>query len=423
MVSRKRPASTAGTRVNKKARPLPQAGKKYPPQPKGNNRRTGRRPAPTVKVNRIRHGAEIKFRKVRGGMRRRRATTGQLQKLSTVRNISRFHNVGPLDKGNDVGPMILGSALVSSTLNPGTLVGTGINSYVQCVPTTAPLSTATHFYTPCHMYLLNGTQYSGTAARVAYQTYLGFDGSVVFTPLAGASPAGLGAIGISEQWQGERESGTIVADRRYVRQDWYDINVCLRNAKAQATVYELMVVGFKDSHLDPLDTATTVHELSDRRAFYKALLGWGAKHPIQKDPGFSKARGRLRVYKKVTVVMDKQMNTENDASPDCKVVRWFIRDGRLYDYVWHANPGTQGDLEMKAQFLNQNKWGQQGLQNQTSLGIPKARARRWLVIRALDQTVTASDASADDSSFAVGTNTPSYDIILRKSETISITGE
>lgn len=363
--------------------------------------------------------AELKTYTAKIG-RKRKVTLKQIEKLTFARRITRFQNLGPIDKGVDRGANWLGTIITTSTTLTPSLVG-GNNIFVK---NNSDLSGAANFYRcPYHLYLLNSTSLTDQVSPLgpAIQPFIDMlNGKVDFVNLHGCKPD---LSGTSSQWQIESQNFGDVPNQKYIKQEWYDIRIALRNAIQQTTVFDIWVFQFKEGHLDPHSVPATVEELKDHKAFYQNLMSGGVNHPLM-NKGQNDVMRKIKIWRKYRVVMDKQQTTDSDASPDIKCVKMFIRDGKLYDYQYATAPAN--NVQLPATYtLQNNSWIPQGAANVINTELPKQRARLWLMIRALDTTTSSMAGGGGDevitSDDTLSSNTtPSYDIQIRKCESARI---
>lgn len=347
-------------------------------------------------------------------------TIKQLEKLTIARRITRFQNLGPLDKGVDRGANWLGT-IVTTTPTVSSAFAGGNNNFAKNMSDVS--GGAVHYRAPYHLFCLNSTSLTDVASPQgpALQPFIGIsDGNVNFASLYGCKPDLTGA---TTQWQTEYQNFGDAPSQKYIRHEWYDIRIGLRNAIQQTTVYDIWVFQFKDGYLDPLEIPGSVEEIKDRKAFYQSLMSSGVNHPLM-NKGQNEVYRKIKFWRKLRVVMDKQQTTDQDASPDLKTIKLFIRDGKLYDHQYASGPANT-TLLPSTYTLQNNSWIPQGAANVINAEYPKARARVWLMIRALDSTTSSTagnggdETITSDDTLSVNT-TPSYDIQIRHCESCRI---
>lgn len=343
-------------------------------------------------------------------------TTKQLAKLSTYRHILRYQNIAPTEKGVDRGAMWLTPVFCTNTTITGDYAG-GNNLFVKNNSVLAdPTVAGTFLRTPYHLYCLNMTNLSDAVTTgPALQPFIAKDtGAVSFTNMWGMKR---NSVDIETAWQTEWKSQGPPTAQKYIKQDWYQIKLALRNAQAQATWFDIWVFQFKDGYLDPFENPSSVEEIKDRKALYQGLAASSMTHPMMQRPGLSQVMKKLKFLKKVRIVMDKQSGNDMDLSPDVKLVNLFIRDGKMYDYQYAAQPTDSVNAGLDLSFAN--SYTEQGPASAINSEVPKARARVWLMVRAHDPTNVGSgntDQLPTNMDALTATLTPSYDVIIRKCE-------
>lgn len=373
----------------------------------------------TTVTNTSGSAAEYSSKKINLG-KKRKLTLRQMEKLSIARRITRFQNLGPIDKGVDRGANWLGT-IITTTPTVSSVFAGGNNNIAKNM---SDLSGVGAFYrTPYHLYCLNSTSLTDVASPQgpALQPFIDMaNGKVEFASLYGCKPDLSGA---TTQWQTEYQNFGDAPSQKYIRHEWYDIRIGLRNAIQQTTMFDIWVFQFKDGYLDPLESPSSVEEIKDRKAFYQSLMSSGVNHPLM-NKGQNEVYRKVKFWRKIRVVMDKQQTTDQDASPDLKSIKLFIRDGRLYDHQYASAPA--GTTQLPATYtLQNNSWIPQGAANVINAEYPKARARLWLMIRSLDCTTSSTagnggdETIVSDDSLSVNT-TPSYDIQIRHCESARI---
>lgn len=371
-------------------------------------------------------GTELSSAKYTLG-RKKKMTVGALTKFAVTKNICRFQNVGTLDRGKDRGAFWL--TPLTCALNTLTYTYVSAPDYFADNQSVLNASnTEGYLRCPYHMYLLNSTSLNEGNTTIGIQPFIcqatGNEGAFSYARLAGMNNSGTAVQGDADStdWITEWTNGGLKAlgnqDVKNIQQNWYDIKIALRNAKAQTTKFEILIISFKDDYLDPLENPAGVNEITARRLFYQNLAAESMTHPIFNRPGLSSQMKHVNIHKRVVVVMNKQQTTEEDVSPDMKIVKIFYKDGRIYDYNYGGIPDTSADVGWD--LGNQNKYVQQGnAEDEFMSCIPKPRARKWLIIRAFDPTRAASVGS-DTAETSWGqlttSNNPSYDIVIRRKE-------
>lgn len=349
---------------------------------------------------------------------------GQLRKATVNSSVWRFQNIASYDRSNDGtdrGAFYLGPAFCTTSSPAYAHIQTSRSRYCQHNWTMGPADGTSFFRCGYHLYCLNGTHANGGGSTVGYQPMISMaDGMVTFPTLRGPVNNDGANATTNAEWQLESTDSDrdYNIPQRYIRQAWYDIRLQLRNAKEQQTWFDIMVFQFKEAHLDPEDVPGGASELEDRRAFYAGLAREGYWQPVMPNSVLRKPFDKVRVIKRMRVQLNPQTNDDTNASPTVKTVKMFVRDGKMYDYLWSADGPGPGVVDQ--QILLGSDWQVQGLNGTAYEKRPKARARIWLMVRAFDPRASASSAGEDLVDAVV--NTPSYDICIRKKEEVAIKG-
>lgn len=363
----------------------------------------------------------------------------KLSKVTTERRILRWQNIAPLDRAsatNDTGAMVLAAEFkaantINATVDPFGYVVNNANGALR-----APQDALGDGWlvAPVHVYCLNSSADNQGGFEPARQLFIRDNdtGTINFTVLSGAQPTDSLVAGnvVSAQTGWDLEStnyalvsGTDTNDGkmpRYIQNNWYDIKLCLRNATGQKTWFEVMIVMFEDDHLDPVETPNgDPDQVQDRHALWYGLAREAVSHPLTTNKNFQRAMKKVRVLKRVRFDMERNMTTQSDTSPNCRVVKLFYRDDTVNDYMT-VNTANPPGVFTGASMVNPNVYEKIGQREAEYTYRPAAKARKWLIVRAFDPTYRTSAGGAtgggtDGANTTV--NAPSYDIIIRKKET------
>lgn len=199
-------------------------------------------------------------------------------------------------------------------------------------------------------------------------------------------------------------SGVTDPELRYIMESWYDVRLNLYGTTSQPTIYDIMVVSFKDHYLDPYEQPSNAQEVADRHSVYQGLVQKYMTNPILpvKYP-----RNKYVVHARKRVVIQPTLNIENDTSPNNKIVRMFIKDGSTYDYCYHGDGFGGAGADDKLSTVQYTVQGASATLDYSD--VPQPKARKWLIIRSLNTTrvTLGSETRA---------NTPSFDLVVRKGE-------
>lgn len=252
------------------------------------------------------------------------------------------------------------------------------------------------------MYFVNLNQIqNGTTAYTngpVYDVSFSDVGAVVFNSVF--SQTNSGALAADGNWQIESYDPELSGEpQRHVMCAWYDVRLNLYGCTAQPTVFDIMVVSFPSGYLDPLEIPSNAQELNDRHALYQGLVQKYMSNPIMPT---MQAKPQYVVHKRMRYTFQPTLSVENDSDPANKVVKLFINDKNVYDYRYHGDGFIGAGADDK---LSTTQWNVQGAVSTDYSNRPAAKARKWLVIRALNPNRDADETAA---------NTPSFDVCIRQ---------
>lgn len=217
-----------------------------------------------------------------------------------------------------------------------------------------------------------------------------------------ASLTNTGAPAADNDWQVESYDPELSGDPvRHAMIPWLDIRMQLYGCTAQPTVYEISVVSFIHTYLDPYESPSNTQEAADRHAVYQGLVQPFMFNPILPS---LRARPKIKYHYRSVVTLQSTLNTENDPDPRCVTKSLFIRDGGIYDYRYHNDGFSAAGAD---DALSTGQWIVQGALTNDYVNRPLPRARKYLMIRALN--TTRVDTASENAS-----NTPSFDIVIRQ---------
>lgn len=344
-------------------------------------------------------GGEYSRLKFRVGSVQRAPAWKQLSKLCLTRRILRFQGVNPLNRGEvdfPVGKYDCGAVFIGNSVE---------NEYACKLPV--------------YVFNLTGTINANISSDVAHR--LGFTSGGVFAwePITGSIDVG----GTTTSWGVEWASDAAVASEhhRYIEQKYYDIRLMLRNATAQPTVWTIQVVSFEDEHLDPYNIISSVngsygtsYQQADAKAFWTGIAKADVSNPILPSTANRVTLRRMHVWKNIRVTMEPDMETDMDKFPKTKDVRIMFNDNRVLDYQEYS-PVPNNQLLFRTDAWTTFNQG-------TFRTNPAARARRYLIVRAMDPTVSSlgshHPSTVDVDTTLDSKNTPSFDIVIRKKEVV-----
>lgn len=258
---------------------------------------------------------------------------------------------------------------------------------------------------PCFVYCLNESVNSGAVTTgLGFFMDFGNTGSTIFTQVNTLTDAGIvgGTKPIVEGQSPYSYSSSTNPDARYIMNAWYDIRLNCYGATSQPTIFDIQVVSFAHAYLDPLEDPSNTQEANDRHAMYQGLVQKYMTNPIM--PVLQHDRKKLIVHAAVKFTLQPTLTIENDATGQNRIVKMFVKDGAIYDYCYHADGFTGAGADDK---LSTVQFKTQGGADNDYADFPAAKARKWLIVRAMNTTRSATETSA---------NTPSFDLIVRKGE-------
>lgn len=241
---------------------------------------------------------------------------------------------------------------------------------------------------------------------VLYRLGFGSAGNTFFTDVTGTGADGSTVVSsYTTEWQNSAGTGTdLNAGRRYRVPLWYDVRLLLYGAKTQPTEFDIMLVTFKEDYVDPLETTTSNSELTDRNAYYQSMAKSVMYNPILPESQINRLTRHMVIHKQQRVTIQASNNQYADATPESRLVNWFVRDGRVLDHQWTTTAHTTDNQIVDDSF------------NVTAPAEfhanPRPNARRWLIIRALNTTQVPLASENFN-------NTPSFDIVVRKKEMVA----
>lgn len=345
-------------------------------------------------------GGQLVFEKRVFGRRRPVPSMGQLRKMTLWDAVWRFQGINKLNTltadTNGVFPGYFPLLYVNSATD-------GSDSYIPIhIYDLTQLPSTDLGYNQAVGHELRLTNNLGAARDDTFYWAVGKAGQD--RKYAGGTTVG----GTTIYWQQENfeTAGNSDANKSLFRQDWVDIRLNLYGAKAQPTMYEISIVSFKDERCDVRSNLSPTGWTEDSQSMFRALARPMVTNPIV--PGSEPGWKFVHVHKKYTYVIQPSENSDQDTNPESRVVKLFFRDGRVLDYKSRPKEGLINEEDVH----DAGFWYAAG-SNELRQENPYFLARLYLMIRALN-TTSAAAASSNR------TNTPSYDLCLRKKVTYSL---
>ena len=254
---------------------------------------------------------------------------------------------------------------------------------------------------PCHLFALTGIRQATTYSNPHQQMKIQDDGTVDWTLLGGVQADGSTA---SNSWQLERQMGftaNTAQEVAFARNEWYDIRLCLYGTVKQAVKWTIQY-GYFDPLFDPLTIVTGVSAPNDQRDRYNAWwqnqIAAATYHPQLPKP-CANVEGIFKTIWRKDYIIQPIGNDEIDGNPNSRMVRFFVRDGRVLKYARKTQRFTS-DLT-----VDNGGWAVAGSVIGDYSTDPLPGARRYLIITANNNGVDTSDGNSSK---------PSYDLCIRK---------
>lgn len=254
---------------------------------------------------------------------------------------------------------------------------------------------------PCHLFALTGIRQQLGYSSPHYQMKIQNDGTADWTNLSGCQSDG---STLSTFWQLERQFGytaNTANEVAFARNEWYDIRMCLYGTVKQAVKWTIQYGYFEGLH-DPLTVGAGVNQLADQRdrynAFWQNQIAAPTYHPQLPKP-CANVEGIFKTIWRKEFIIQPIGNDEIDGNPNSRMVRFFVRDGRVLRYCRKTQRFTS-DLT-----VDNGGWAVAGSTIADYSTDPLPTARRYLIITANNNGTDVSDGNATK---------PSYDLCIRK---------
>lgn len=367
-----------------------------------------RRNASRVVGSKRTRGTEVTRSRARYG-KKRRVTNSKLVMLAVPRRILRFGAVGLQDIPN-VWNGTAGQQWPYSGITTPTSTGLAGRYPLTYIPN---FNAGTADLMPYYVMRLYSS--SNTTNRAPFSTMtIAPSGNVAFQTCLGVAETGV----TSTQWRAEYVSGPnadIITSKRWIQPEWYDIRLVMYGCKTAQTQFIVEYVQLNDDHFDPeWDGASgavggrTEDLNEERNAWYQTQVRSLITNPIATPYNQIKRKG-WRVLKSWKYTVDPHLTIESDTTPNSRVARIFIRDGRVLSYstrVAEDSVTVDDDLRDPNKFMRRINTGWDVIDHPGS-----AKARRMLIIRS-NNAISTTGAVTDD-------NAASFDLLVRKKESLS----
>jgi len=286
---------------------------------------------------------------------------------------------------------------------------------------------STNELAPLYAICLSGTVQGSNGPTVLRQARLHSTGRVSWD-----SVNGLDNLNVNNgTWYLEKSLvGSEVSDSfQFVEPAWYNIKLNLYGTKTQQTTYIIEYIQCNhdfsaiEDESDVLITASGSHGEHYRDNIYgywqnrlKALM----TNPIagsQTSHYTSKRAQPYKVLKSWRYVIAPHQTIESDTSPNNCVVNLFIHDHRMINHCWSGPSGSYDSTNVDVATGIDDKVTDPNIRTRDSptnaIVNPSPRQRRYIIVRAVNTTRIPSASESDD-------NTPSFDLVVRKSERLGV---
>lgn len=213
----------------------------------------------------------------------------------------------------------------------------------------------------------------------------------------------------SQNWNGVGQSNTIpqieyqnsaavIAEeaQRYNRHKWYDIRMNLYGTVTNTVTYDVYLCKFL---IDEVNPRSDTYKADDARTqeFWTSMY-----QPVVYNTLMPRSYGANRGFKVIKhkrCVIEAASNDDLDIAPSCVQLKWFYRDGRIYDYMQNA-------VKASAQTVADGGWARRGFATSNEMTTyPQPRAQLFVMVKASN--------TGDDLIDSIVTK-PSYDMIIRR---------
>lgn len=257
-------------------------------------------------------------------------------------------------------------------------------------------NTVDNNYMPMYCYDLTSINNSGRTGPVQAQPFgrfyvEGTTGVVKFNQVFGQTPAGVGDLGLQVE-KSASTSSTLEFPHNKSRLLWNQVSMNLWGAKQKAVKYTVQIVKL-DSTLDPWEMGSLISGTNDYQkcqAFYQSLIKPLTYNPIATTS--TNLQKYMKVLKTYTTVIQPTSSTENDADPHAKILKWFMRWDRDFNYEHSAKTITGTELFNEPDFAQQR---------QENTAYTSSSQKIFLLVRATCYSLTTTEESTVSGSFDI----------------------
>jgi len=376
----------AGTRIRSRSR-LSRGSRVKSLSRQGRIRRMSGPKAPSKRVIQTRsYGASITYLRQRFG-RMRPLTLRKIDNKLANNYIYRLQGVNRQNTATVTRDIVTG--FVDSVTTPGFHL---LDYNPQPTVTNAPI----------HLWCLNG-KLKNAGANIGKELNVNDIGHTNWNDiLAGQNENGAFVANSRYQIEYQNTPVSVVPDaERYNRHKWYDIRMNLYGTVTNAVTYDVYVCKLMVDETNPFNP---LYAGNDKRAieFWQSLFQPVVYNTLMPQQ-YQGTRGFV-VLKHKRVLIEAAQNDDLDVAPQCVQLKWFYRDGSIYDYMQNAT--TKGGTAVR-----DGGWPLRGTITSTEMtDFPQPRACVFLLIRANNNNNDTTETIQC---------VPSYDLIIRRKSSVN----
>lgn len=284
---------------------------------------------------------------------------------------------------------------------------------------------ATSGIAPVYVLSLNNTVQNGVYAAPFRRVQVDSTGRVQFIVVNGQNTGG----GSTTLWQNEgfNAGADPGGECQHIVNEWQSVKLCMYGARQQQTRYKIHLVQCNEMEAAPEDepdllaaTGSLAERVRDAYyAWWQNLIRPLVTTEIAAK--FYPARPRtgnvspFTILKTWTYNIACSLTTERDSTASAVVAKLFIRDGRVMNYNWQQATAAYDSTRTTAVggiddlIILPSRQEDMTRTSEPPLDQPHPKARRYLIITCDNTTPVVLNAETQD-------NTPSFDLLVRKSE-------
>lgn len=289
---------------------------------------------------------------------------------------------------------------------------------------------------PVMVLSLNGMIQNAVSPNPLRDVILDSTGRIEFPTVVGIDKDSTDGTGTTAYWQVESSNSGAEYNGEFARvvNEWMSVKLVMYGATAQATTFHVELVQCMHDFGAPEDEADLVTATGTHSARYQSIIyGWWQNkiRPLVSNdiarrinPSHKKQNdnGVFRVLKRWSYAIRPKETTDTDQTPNSMVANLFINDHRCLNYQWQPAEGIYDSTRTSATVGADDLVALPGFQQKnyryaggSGYGIPMVmphpKARRYLIISALNTTKIADDAQTV-------ADTPSFDMMVRRCQLV-----